>query len=59
MVKTLYDAVTDRLQYDETAEIEKAKRSIVFPELDTQRLEFEIAAALCNRANCVIVASNE
>ena len=65
MAKNLYDVVIDHANYMEhyeeniKAETEKMEREIQWPELDTQKLEFGIAAALCNRDNCVIVASNE
>lgn len=58
MSDNLYDAVMDRLQYDEAAEIEKIKGRIVFPELDTELLGLGIAAALCSTKDRVVVASN-
>jgi predicted transcriptional regulator len=64
MAKNLYDAVMDYLDfmdhYEENlqAEIERLKKEIKFPELDTEKLALMIDAALNSRKDCIIVASN-
>lgn len=64
MVKNLFEAVIDYANYMDhyeeniKAETERTKKEMKWPELDTQKLEFGIVAALCNRPNCIIVASN-